>query len=227
MLIPKLILGALFNLVVLSGLLFLPAWTVDWWRAWVFIGVFMFGMAVTALLLLRINKGLLEERMKPLVQKGQPFADKIVVVVLLVGFVGLIAFIPIDVFWLQLLPKPNVLVSSAGMVLFVLGWCIMTVALLENAFATSVVRYQEERQHKVIDSGLYGMVRHPMYAGAVPLLVGMPLWLESYAGAIFASVPFATLVWRILIEERFLRKELMGYDAYTARVRYRLIPFLW
>jgi protein-S-isoprenylcysteine O-methyltransferase Ste14 len=227
MLFRKLILGGLFNLVVLSGLLCIPARTLDWWRAWVFIGVFVFGMAVTALLLLRVDKGLLEERMKPLLQKGQPFVDQIVVVVLLTGFVGLIVLIPFDVFWLHLLPKPKVLVSSAGLVLFIAGWSIMTVAVLQNAFATSVVRYQQERQHKVIDNGLYGVVRHPMYAGAVPLLIGMPLWLESYAGAIFASVPIATLAWRILIEERFLKKELMGYDAYTARVRYRLIPFLW
>jgi protein-S-isoprenylcysteine O-methyltransferase Ste14 len=114
-----------------------------------------------------------------------------------------------------------------GLVLFVAGWWIMTLALRENAFAAPVVKHQEERQHTVIDTGVYGVVRHPMYAGAVLLLVGMPLWLESYAAAILASVPIGTLVLRILVEEQFLRRELAGYDAYTRRVRYRLIPFLW
>ena len=100
-------------------------------------------------------------------------------------------------------------------------------ALETNAFATTVVRHQVERGHTVVDRGVYGVVRHPMYAGAVLLLVGMPLWLESYAAALLAGVPIATLAVRILFEEQFLRRELQGYDAYAERVRYRLIPFLW
>jgi protein-S-isoprenylcysteine O-methyltransferase Ste14 len=79
----------------------------------------------------------------------------------------------------------------------------------------------------VIESGIYGVVRHPMYAGAVPLLVGMPLWLESYAVVMLASVPIGTLVVRILVEEQFLKRALAGYNAYTERVRYRLISFVW
>jgi protein-S-isoprenylcysteine O-methyltransferase Ste14 len=71
------------------------------------------------------------------------------------------------------------------------------------------------------------VVRHPMYAGAVPLLVGMPLWLESYAAALLASVPIGTLVLRILVEKQFLRRALAGYDTYMERVRYRLIPLFW
>jgi protein-S-isoprenylcysteine O-methyltransferase Ste14 len=103
----------------------------------------------------------------------------------------------------------------------------MTLALRENAFAAPVVKYQKERQHRVIESGVYSVVRHPMYAGAVPLLVSIPLWLESYAAAMLASVPIGALVLRILVEEQFLRRALAGYDAYTERVRYRLIPLLW
>jgi protein-S-isoprenylcysteine O-methyltransferase Ste14 len=79
----------------------------------------------------------------------------------------------------------------------------------------------------VVDSGVYGVVRHPLYAGTLPLMVGMPLWLESYAAALLAVVPIGTLVVRILIEERFLRRELKGYDAYMKKVRYRLIPYVW
>jgi protein-S-isoprenylcysteine O-methyltransferase Ste14 len=223
----KLIVGVLLNVAIFGGLLFLPAGTLDWWRAWVFLGVVFVGTVASTVSVFRVNKDLLEERFKPPLQKGQPLADKIVVVLLIAAFVGLIVFIPLDVFRFHLMPKPGTLASSLGLVLFVSGWWIMTLALRENAFAAPVVKHQEERQHRVIDSGVYGVVRHPMYAGGVPLLVGMPLWLESYAAAMLASVPIGTLALRILVEEQFLRRELKGYDAYTERVRYRLIPFLW
>jgi len=223
----KLIGGVLFNVAIFAGLLFLPARTLDWWRAWVFLGVVFVGAVASTVSLFRVNKGLLEERFKPPIQEGQPLADKIIVVLVIAGFVSVIGFIPLDVFRFRLMAKPGTVVSSFGLVLFVVGWWIMTLALRENAFAAPVVKHQEERHQTVIDSGVYGVVRHPMYAGAVLLLVGMPLWLESYAAAMLAFVPIGMLVVRILVEEQFLRRELAGYDAYTKRVRYRLIPFVW
>ena len=223
----KLIGGVVFNVVIFGGLLFLPAGTLDWWRAWVFLGVVFVGTVASTVNIFRINKDLLEERFKPPLQKGQPLADKIVVVLLIAAFVSLIAFIPLDVFRFHLMAKPGTLVSSLGLVLFVVGWWIITLALRENAFAVPVVKHQKERQQRVIDSGVYGVVRHPMYAGAVPLLVGIPLWLESYTAAMLAGFPIGTLAVRILVEEQFLRRELTGYDAYMERVRYRLIPFVW
>ncbi|HEY6287987.1 MAG TPA: isoprenylcysteine carboxylmethyltransferase family protein [Nitrospiraceae bacterium] len=223
----KLIGGVVVNTAIFGGLLFLPAGTLDWWRAWVLFGVVFVGTVASTVSLFRVNKGLLEERFKPPIQKGQPLADKIVVVLLIAAFVGLIVFIPLDVFRFHLVAKPGTLVSSLGLVLSVVGWWIMTLALRENAFAAPVVKHQEDRQQTVIDSGVYGVVRHPMYAGAVLLLVGMPLWLESYAAAMLASFPIGTLAVRILVEEQFLRRELAGYDAYTERVRYRLIPSVW
>lgn len=123
--------------------------------------------------------------------------------------------------------KPPVVVSSLGLVLFVAGWWITALALRENTFAAPVVKCQEERQQTVIDTGIYGIVRHPMYAGGALLMVGMPLWLESYAAALLAMVPIAILILRILIEERFPRQRLAGYDAYAQRVPYRLIPYVW
>jgi protein-S-isoprenylcysteine O-methyltransferase Ste14 len=225
--ILKLTVGVLSNVTIFGLLLLLPAGTLHWWRAWVFLGVVFVGAVASTVSLYRTSKELLEERFKPPVQKGQPFVDKIVVLLLIAGFLAVIAFIPLDVFRLHLLPKPEMLVSSLGLFLFIAGWWIMTLALLENAFAAPVVKHQEERQQKVIDTGVYRVLRHPMYAGTIPLLVGMPLWLESYAAAVLAIVPIGALVVRILIEEEFLRRELKGYDAYTERVRYRLIPFLW
>jgi protein-S-isoprenylcysteine O-methyltransferase Ste14 len=225
--IVKLTLGVLSNVIIFGVLLFLPAWTLDWWRAWVFLGVVLIGAVASTVALDRGNKELLEERFKPPIQKGQPLADKIILMLFFVEFIGLIAFIPLDVFRFHLMAKPGTNISLLGLVFFVAGWWIMTLAMLQNAFAAPVVKHQEERHQTVIDSGLYGVVRHPMYAGAVLLLIGMPLWLESYATAILSIVPIGTLAMRILIEEQFLRQELKGYDAYTERVRCRLIPFLW
>jgi protein-S-isoprenylcysteine O-methyltransferase Ste14 len=219
--------GVILNVAIFGGLLLLPARTLDWWRAWVFLGVVFVGTVASTVSVFQVNQELLGERFKPPVQKGQPLADKIVVVLLIAAFVSLIVFIPLDVFRFRLMAKPGTLASSLGLVLFVLGWWIMTLALRENPFAAPVVKHQEERQQRVIESGVYSVVRHPMYAGAVPLMVGMALWLESYAAALLASVPIGTVVVRILVEEQFLRGALTGYEAYTERVRYRLLPFVW
>ena len=223
----KLITGIVLNVAIFGASLFLPAGTLEWWRAWVFLGVVFVGAVGSTVSVFRANKGLFEERFRSPVQKGQPLADKVLVVLLILAFVGLIVSIPLDVFRFHLMAKPGPFVSSLGLVLFAVGWWIMTLALRENAFASPAVKHQEERHHRVIDSGIYSVVRHPMYAGALPLLIGMPLWLESYAAAMLAIIPIGTLVLRILFEERFLRRELAGYEAYTERVRYRLIPFLW
>ncbi len=223
----KLVGGVVFNVAIYGVLLFLPAGTLDWWRAWVVLGMVFVGTVASTVCVFRVSKDLLEERFKPPVQKGQPLADKIVVLLLIAGFVSVILFIPLDVFRFHLMAKPGTVVSSLGLVLFVMGWWIMTLALMQNAFAAPVVKHQKERQQTVIDSGVYGAVRHPMYAGAVLVLVGMPLWLESYAAAMLAGFPIATLAVRISVEEQFLRRELAGYDAYTEKVRYRLIPLVW
>jgi protein-S-isoprenylcysteine O-methyltransferase Ste14 len=164
----KLIVGVVCNVAIFGGFLFLPAGTLDWWRAWVFLGVMFVGTVASTVSVFRVNKDVLEERFKPPVQQGQPLADKVVVVLLIAAFVSVIVFIPLDVFRFHLMAKPGTLASSLGLVLFVVGWWIMTLALRENAFAAPVVKHQEARQHKVIDSGVYGVVRHPMYAGAVP-----------------------------------------------------------
>jgi protein-S-isoprenylcysteine O-methyltransferase Ste14 len=227
MFIYRLILGVILNLAIFGGLLFIPAGTLDWWRAWAFLGVVFIGTVVTMLGVFASSKALLDERLKSPIQKGQPLADKILLTLFIAVFFGLIVFIPLDVFRFRLMDKPGAIVSSLGLVLFVAGWWIISLAFRENAFAAPVVKHQKERNQTVIDSGVYGMVRHPMYAGTVLLLIGMPLWLESYAAALLASVPMGMLILRIGIEEQFLRRELEGYDAYTERVRYRLIPFLW
>ena len=219
--------SVLLQLAIFGGLLFIPAGTLEWWRAWVFMGVVFAGAAWMVLFVFRAQDDLFKERFKFPIQKGQPLADRIIVPLIIISFVGLIVFIPLDVFRFHLIGRPGVLVSSAGLALVVAGWWVMGLAMSENHFALAVVRYQPERHQTVIDTGVYGIVRHPMYAGAVLLFVGMPLWLESYAATLLASVPIAVLAVRIMVEEHTLRRELPGYDGYMRRVRYRLVPFVW
>jgi protein-S-isoprenylcysteine O-methyltransferase Ste14 len=141
--------------------------------------------------------------------------------------VGQLVFIPLDAFRFHLMPKPGGLVSFLGLALYIAGWWIMTLAMKVNPFAVPVVRLQEERHQRVIDTGVYAAVRHPMYAGFIPMVVGPALWLGSYAAALLAIVPIAVLAVRSVFEEQFLKRELPGYEAYTEEVRYRLIPFVW
>ena len=222
-LIFKLIAAVTARTTVLGALLFFSAGTLAWWRGWVFLAV-MF--AATATMMLGVNQDLVAERLKGPFQRGSR-SDKILAVALIPAMAGQFVFIGLDVSRLHLLGKPNVMVSSLGLALCIAGFWIMHVGMRENAFATTVVRYQEERGQVVVDTGPYHVVRHPMYSGAVLLFVGMPLWLQSSAGALLAIVLIGLFVLRIIIEEGLLRRELPGYAAYAERVRYRLIPFLW
>jgi protein-S-isoprenylcysteine O-methyltransferase Ste14 len=225
--IPKLIAGIVFNTAFFALLLFAPAGTLHWWRAWVFLAVTVVVMAVAIFSIWPDSADLFSQRAKGVIQKGQPLWDRVLVILLVVSYVGQIVFIPLDVFRFHLLPKTGEIVSIFGLALYVAGWWIMTLAMKANPFAVTVVRLQEERNQRVIDTGVYAVVRHPMYAGFVPMAVGPALWLQSYFAALFAIVPIAVLATRSVFEERFLKRELKGYDAYSEKVRYRLIPFVW
>jgi protein-S-isoprenylcysteine O-methyltransferase Ste14 len=221
----KAIASLLFWFAFFAAVLFVPAGTVNWWRGWVFVGILVAGTIHAIATLLPVHRDLIEERLKLPVQKDQPLADKIIFTLFSATFYGLVAFIPLDVFHLHLLPPPGPFVSSLGLALLVAGWVLAYLALRENAFGATVVKHAARQT--VVDTGVYGVVRHPMYAGGIPVIIGMPLWLGSYAGALLALIPIAMVVVRLLFEEGFLRRELPGYAAYAERVRYRLIPFLW
>jgi Phospholipid methyltransferase len=178
MFILKLLYSLVMQGALFGSLLFIPARTLAWPRAWMFIGGVMIGTTATMFYLLD-SEDLINERLKGPLQRGQPFADKVVTALCLI------------------------------------------------AFAAGVVKYQKERHQRVIDSGVYSKVRHPMYAGAIPFLIGSCLWLGSYAATLMALLPIAGFALRIQIEEHFLCRELAGYQDYTKRIRYRLIPHLW
>ncbi len=223
----RLALGALFQPALLALLLCSPPGRFAWWQAWVLLAIFLVGTVASVVLLLRTNPALLAERFKPPVQRGQPRADKVAVLAFIAAFLGAIRFIPFDVFALRLWALPGPVVRLVGLIVLLAGWGLVTAALVANAFAVPVVKAQDDRQQYVVDRGPYARVRHPMYAGIALVLLGMPLWLGSYAGALVALLPIVVLVVRIGIEEGFLRRALPGYAAYAERVRFRLVPGVW
>jgi protein-S-isoprenylcysteine O-methyltransferase Ste14 len=225
--IPKVIAGIVFNVAFYALLLFIPAGTLHWWRAWVFLAVTGIVMAAAIYNILPDSAGLFSERARGIIQKGQPLWDRVLVILLVISFVGQILFIPLDVFRYHLGPKPGEPVSFLGLALYVAGWSIITLAMKVNPFAVPVVRLQQERHQRVIDTGVYAVVRHPMYTGFIPMIVGPALWLGSYVAALLTVVPIAVVAMRSILEERFLRRELKGYNAYMEKVRYRLIPLVW
>jgi protein-S-isoprenylcysteine O-methyltransferase Ste14 len=175
----------------------------------------------------RAQPELLAERAKPLVQAGQPAADRVLLPAYMATYAALVAFTGLDAVRLRLLGAPPFPVALAGLLLFAGGSILVTLALRENAFAAAVVRHQEERGHEVVASGPYAVVRHPMYAGLVTLMLGLPLWLGSWAAALASAVPSGILAVRIVLEERLLARTLPGYSEYAARVRRRLVPGVW
>ena len=222
----KLIYSVVAQIALFGLLLLVPAGRWEWPRAWIYMGCMVAGTVAT-MIYLRNDEALINERLKGPIQKGQPLADRIVLGVFLATFAGLVIFIPLDVFRFHLMREPGPLVSIAGLILFAAGWWVIALALHENAFAAPVIKYQKERGQRVIDSGVYAKVRHPMYSGFIPFIVGTCLWLGSNAAALLSIVPIAVIAARIVIEERFLRRELEGYAAYVERTPYRLIPFVW
>jgi protein-S-isoprenylcysteine O-methyltransferase Ste14 len=192
--------------VVVAIVLFVAAGTLAWQRAWVLIAVLLVVRTLSAIAVFRVNPALLRERATVLIHRHQPW---------------------IDAFRWHVLPSPPFVLANLGLVLFAVGWTIIAVALRKNPFAVTVVRLQNERQHTVVDTGIYSIVRHPMYAGNLLVNVGLSFWLGSYAAALFAAIPLGLLMVRIALEERFLRRELPGYGDYAARVPYRLLPGLW
>ena len=214
--------------VIVAIVLFVAAGTVAWPRAWVLVAVLLVVRTLSAVAVFRVNPALLRERATVLIHRNQPWTDRLILLAFMAtAFVGVPAVAALDAFHWHILTSPPLVLASAGLGLFTLGWTIIAVALRANPFAVTVVRLQDERQHTVVDTGIYGVIRHPMYAGNPLVTVGMSLWLGSYVAVLFAVIPFVLLMVRIRLEERFLRRELPGYREYAARVPYRLLPGLW
>lgn len=220
-------LAAGFQPALFALVLFWPAGTFAWWRAWILIVIVAVAAVLSLRGLARHDPALLAERFRPPIQASQPVADRVVLLLFLAAYLGAVLVVPFDVFHWRLVPPPPAWLSSAGLALFVVGWWIVDRALRANTFAAPVVKSQPERGQRVIDTGPYAIVRHPMYAGALLLLIGLPLWLESVAGVLAALAPIVLLMVRIAVEERVLRAALPEYADYARRVPARLVPRVW
>lgn len=224
----RVLLRVVLDAAIIGTALFVAAGTLDWPRAWVLLAVLLVVRILSAIAVFRVNPNLLRERATVLIHREQPMVDKVVLFAFMnTAFIGVPAVAALDAFRWRVLPSPPPFLAAVGLVLFALGWSIIALALKENAFAVTVVRLQNERRHAVVDTGVYSVVRHPMYAGNPLVLLGLSLWLGSYAAALCASLPFALLMVRLGLEERFLQRELPGYTDYMKCVRYRLLPGIW
>ena len=211
---------------VMGAALFVPAGTVDWRGGWIFLGEMMFLSAGTVVWLAKYDPGLLKERMGNPIQKDQAKPDKVFILTMIVIWHGWIVLMALDVKRWHLSAAPD-WVTYTGAAMILLGFLAVLRTFRENSFAAPVIKIQEERGQKVIDTGPYAHVRHPMYAGAFLYLLGTPLVLGSWIGLALLPFVMGLLIVRIFIEEAALRKGLPGYDEYTTRVRYRLVPRIW
>jgi protein-S-isoprenylcysteine O-methyltransferase Ste14 len=223
--IARLLLQTVLWVVGLGALLFLPAGTLHWPAAWLYLATTaVLGLAI-GLWFAKVDPALLAERMNPMMQEGQPAADK--KFMLAFGFAGLIWFLLIGFDRRWHWSEMPVVLQALGFVLLLASMALITRVARENSFAAPVVRVQSERGHRVIDTGPYAWVRHPMYSGAVLYFAAIALLLGSWWGLVLSAVFFVLFGIRAGLEERALVDGLPGYADYLARVRYRLVPGVW
>ena len=207
--------------VVLVGLLiFLPAGTFAFPGGWLLMGILFVPMFLAGIVMMCKNPGLLKSRLNAKEKQGeQQLVVKLSGLMFLIGFI--VAGLDFRFGWLPL-PKA---VSMVGAAVFLIAYLLYAEVLRENTYLSRTIEVQENQ--KVIDTGLYGIVRHPMYSATVLLFLSMPLVLGSVISlVIFLAYPFI-IAKRIRHEEAFLEKELPGYREYKEKVKYRLIPFVW
>lgn len=208
------------GLIAMGALLFLPAGTFAYWNAWLLMGLLFVPMFTAGWILLRKAPELLRKRLKTDEKETE---QRTVILLSSLMFAGGFAVASLDFRfgWSHL---PAWVVAFAA-ICFLIAYGLYAEVLRENAYLSRVVEVQENQ--KVIDTGLYGVVRHPMYFATVLLFLSMPLILGSvWAFVLFLFYPFL-LVKRIRNEEAVLRKDLPGYENYMRKVRYRLLPFVW
>ncbi|QZA08936.1 isoprenylcysteine carboxylmethyltransferase family protein [Mycolicibacter heraklionensis] len=215
--------SAFLGLVAFGLLLFVPAGTVHYWQAWVFLAVFAASTWIPSVYLMRTNPAALDRRMQvgPLAETRP--VQRIVITAIFICFPALFVLSAVDhrLGW-STVPTA---VCLFGDVLVAAGLVLAMAVVIQNGYAAANVTV--EAGQALVSTGLYGLVRHPMYTGNVLLMAGTPLALGSYWGLVLLLPGMALLIVRIFDEERLLTQELSGYREYTARVRYRLLPYVW
>ncbi|MCA6124107.1 isoprenylcysteine carboxylmethyltransferase family protein [Bradyrhizobium sp. WSM 1704] len=223
--IAKLLLQNTCFVIGMGALLFAAAGTLDWLGAWIYLIASAVIGPACGLWLARTDPALLAERMRFTAREGQPTADKYFVAAIMVAIVLWLIVMGLDRRFEG--GNAGAPVMLLGLALYALSTVLILWVFHTNSFAAPVVKVQTERDHQVISSGPYALVRHPMYTSVMLFFIGVPLMLGSWWGLAFVPLFFAMFAVRTRIEERALVAGLNGYADYTARVRYRLVPGLW
>lgn len=214
--IIKFILGIL----VIGLLLFIPANTINYWNGWLLMGLLFIPMFIAGIILMVKNPELLRKRLNA--KETENEQKKVIAfsgIMFVLGFI--IAGLNYRYSWI-VIPKVVVIISS---VLFILAYILYAEVLRENTYLSRTIEVQQNQ--KVIDTGLYGIVRHPMYLATILLFLSMPLILGSiFSFVIFLMYPFI-IAKRIRNEEKVLERDLVGYSEYKNKVKYKIIPFVW
>jgi protein-S-isoprenylcysteine O-methyltransferase Ste14 len=214
------------SLLFVGVILFGAAGTLSWPEAWVYLAFATATSFAGGLWLARYDPALLSERLGSLIQREQKGWDKLFMVAMLALWTGWLILMGLDAGRYRWSAVPLAL-QGAGFVLLCLGSYLVWLTLKANSYAAPVIKIQKERGHRVVTTGPYAYVRHPMYAGALLFMLGVPLLLGSWWGLLGAAGLMVLLGLRTVLEERTLKAELDGYADYTSRVRYRLVPHLW
>ncbi len=210
----------LFGVILVGLLIFLPAGKISYFNGWLFMAILFIPMFIAGIVMMFKNPDLLKSRLDVKEkQKEQEIIVKLSGLMFVAGFIC--AGLGFRFNWYTLPYE----VSIIGAVVFVFSYVLYAEVLRENTYLSRTIEVQDDQ--KVIDTGLYGIVRHPMYSATLILFLSMPLVLGSvYSFIIFLFYPFI-IAKRIKHEEKFLEKELTGYSEYKQKVKYRLIPFIW
>lgn len=219
----KAVFGLLWLIIILWLLLFIPAGTLDFWQAWVYLFLFGGSSLLITLFLMKRDMELLKRRLNAGAAAEKERSQKIIQALASLSFIGILVTPGFDhrFKWSAI---PTYLVIG-GEIFVVVGFYIVFLVFRENSYTSAIIEIAENQ--KVVSTGPYAVVRHPMYSGALLMLLFTPLALSSYWDFSFFILIFMVIVWRILDEEKFLARNLPGYTAYRQQTRFRLVPGIW
>ena len=218
--------GILFQTILLGIFLYLPALTLNWSDAFLLLTIHFLMTILASAYLLIVKPESIEARMN-YDSKTQPKEDRLATALMFSAIIVGLSLAPIDIFHLNLSSSFEGSIKNIGLAIYIIGMLLFMASINANEFAETTVNIQEERGQKVIDTGVYSIVRHPMYTGFIFFITGVNVWLGTYLSLLLSLIFLAiALRSRISIEEKTLLKDLEGYEDYCKKVKARIIPYL-
>ena len=217
----KRLIQVLFTLILQGTILFISAWTIKWYCAWIFLTL---GIIILLINLFVIPVELMEERGKK--KENVKKWDKILTSINIIPMLGIYIVSGLD-YRFGWSINPNILIHITGLVFYFLGSMLFTWSMLSNKYFSTMVRIQIERGHKVAMGGPYKYIRHPGYVGFIVMVLATPLSLGTFYALLMSGIATILLIIRTSLEDKTLKNELDGYLKYSNKVKYKLIPFIW